>query len=353
MRRLLVVLALSLFGCLGVAAQTAPPQTPKPAAGRLAGVKSWGYQLQRIQPAEIALSAYDLVVVDYSRNGSDAGRFTPAEVKAMQVKPDGGRRIVLAYLSIGEAEDYRFYWEKRWVEPAPLKRKTAAAPGGAAPTSGAGAISTVRIPRLVAPGWLGRENETWSGNYLVRFWYEGWQEVIMHGSTSYLARIQDAGFDGVYLDRVDAYYAIESDREDAARRMVDFVSELASVARAKRPGFMIVPQNAEELLLRQKYLSAIDGVAKEDVLFGGSDDGTPNSSEAVAQTFTKLQPALNAGLPVLVVEYVTDAAAGQSAHAELRSRSMIPYIGPRKLDRLVAPLSTAPTGQSPSVTPKP
>lgn len=346
MRRWIAALFCVYAASYEAGAQTPPSPLPlaKPATGRLAGVKSWGYQLQRVQPAEIAASPYDLVVIDYSRNGVDSGRFTPAEVKAMQVKPDGGRRIVLAYLSIGEAEDYRFYWEKRWVEPAPLKHHSPAP---------AATVATVRIPRLVAPGWLGRENEVWSGNFLVRFWYEGWQEIIMHGSQSYLARIQDAGFNGVYLDRVDAYYAIESDREDAARRMVDFVAELAMVARSKRSDFIIVPQNAEELLLRQKYLSAIDGVAKEDVLFGSSDDGKPNDPQEAERTFEKLQPARKAGLPVLVVEYASDPALALAAEADVKARGMLPYFAPRKLDRLSPPLTTAPaTVQIPQPGPK-
>ena len=36
-----------------------------------------------------------------------------AEVFAtIKIKNNGGKRIVVAYLSIGEAENYRFYWNK-------------------------------------------------------------------------------------------------------------------------------------------------------------------------------------------------------------------------------------------------
>ena len=30
----------------------------------------------------------------------------------LKIKDNGGKRIVIAYLSIGEAEDYRYYWNK-------------------------------------------------------------------------------------------------------------------------------------------------------------------------------------------------------------------------------------------------
>ena len=308
-------------------------EAPAGSGRRLAAVTSWGYQLQNVQVAEIAASPFDLVVIDYSRNGSEARRFTAADVKAMQIKPDGGRRLVISYMSIGEAEDYRYYWKKAWVEPAPLR----AALEGDATAPLAGEPATVRIPRLIAPGWLGRENERWKGNYHVRFWYDGWQELIMRNADSYLNRIIDAGFDGVYLDRVDVYYEIERDAPNSRQWMVNFVEELAALARKRKPGFVVVPQNAEELLREPRYVAAIDGIAKEDLLYGGREQGKRNSERMIASSSVNLKHATDAGLAVLAVEYLGDGAAVVSAASELRSRGVIAYFGPRKLDRLVVP----------------
>ena len=36
----------------------------------------------------------------------------------MQRKPDGSRRLVFGYLSVGEAEDYRWYWPRAWTDDA-------------------------------------------------------------------------------------------------------------------------------------------------------------------------------------------------------------------------------------------
>ncbi len=55
-------------------------------------VKTWGYQLQNIKPAQIARTSYDLVVVDYA---SDDGAFSQAQVDQMKHKPDGSRRLVV------------------------------------------------------------------------------------------------------------------------------------------------------------------------------------------------------------------------------------------------------------------
>lgn len=83
----------------------------KPSAIGTKGAKiaSWAYQLAEIDPKEIAALDVDLVVVDYSADGSDATAFKPADVAAMQSRPDGGRKLVVSYMSIGEAEDYRYY----------------------------------------------------------------------------------------------------------------------------------------------------------------------------------------------------------------------------------------------------
>ncbi len=51
--------------------------------------------------------------------------------------------------------------------------------------------------------------------------------------------------------------------------MVEFVKTLAAYASVRHPGFLIVPQNAEELLKHKDYLNTIDAIAKEDLLYGG------------------------------------------------------------------------------------
>jgi hypothetical protein len=80
-------------------------------------VKSWRYQLQGVNPYVVANSSADLMVIDAF---SDDGAFTKAQVEQMRRKPDGSRRIVLSYMSIGEAESYRWYWPNRssvWLGP--------------------------------------------------------------------------------------------------------------------------------------------------------------------------------------------------------------------------------------------
>ncbi|MHC4103502.1 MAG: endo alpha-1,4 polygalactosaminidase [Planctomycetota bacterium] len=118
---------------------------------------------------------YDIVIIDLFDN--DNIELNAFDVTSLKVKDNGGNRLVIAYMSIGEAEDYRYYWKTSW-ETSP-------------------------------PSWLARENPDWAGNYKVRYWDESWQSIIYGNESSYLAKILNAGFDGVYLDIIDAYEYFE------------------------------------------------------------------------------------------------------------------------------------------------
>ncbi len=117
---------------------------------------------------------YDVIVMDLYQNES---AFSATQIAALRTKPSGARRLVLCYMSIGEAETYRYYWKASWK------------PG--------------------SPSWLEPENPDWAGNYKVRYWDPAWQAIITGNDSSYLKRILDAGFDGVYLDIVDGFEYFE------------------------------------------------------------------------------------------------------------------------------------------------
>ena len=59
------------------------------------------YQLQRINLAAIGQTKFDLVITDYSRDGSDEKKFTPEQTDDLKESLDDPK-TVLAYMSIGE-----------------------------------------------------------------------------------------------------------------------------------------------------------------------------------------------------------------------------------------------------------
>lgn len=119
----------------------------------------------------VTATNYDALIMDLYFN--DGTAFTSAEITQLRNKANGGKRIVISYMSIGEAEDYRSYWNPNW--------------------------NTNR------PNWLDAENPDWPGNYKVKYWKTEWQNIIYGNDGSYLKKILNAGFDGVYLDIIDAF----------------------------------------------------------------------------------------------------------------------------------------------------
>lgn len=118
----------------------------------------------------VAATNYDVIIMDLFHNDES---YTQSEIEQLKNKQNGGKRLVICYLSIGEAEEYRYYWDPTW--------------------------------QVGNPVWLGSENPEWEGNYKVKYWNSDWQSIIYGNSNSYLKKILDAGFDGAYLDLIDAF----------------------------------------------------------------------------------------------------------------------------------------------------
>jgi cysteinyl-tRNA synthetase len=268
----------------------------------LAAAKSWGYQLQNIKPEAITNAPYDVFVIDYSGDGTDEHAFTAEEIARLKRKPDGSRRIVLAYLSIGEAETYRYYWRPEWDTAA------------------------------LAPPWLVAANKRYRTNILVRYWVDDWQAIVFRGENNYLDRILGAGFDGVYLDRVDVQQEFETENPAAREQMIAFVKSIAAHARSRKPGFLVVPQNAEELLNDADYRAVIDGIAKEDLLFGDGRSKHPNAPERIAAGVFHLKQMTGDRKPVFVVEYLDKPEDIVAARKQIEGYGFIPHFAKRGLD---------------------
>ncbi|MEZ5817756.1 MAG: endo alpha-1,4 polygalactosaminidase [Hyphomicrobiaceae bacterium] len=269
-------------------------------SGRLGPIKAWHYQLKRLDLALAARSDADIIVMDHSRNGRASGLYRPEEIEGLRARPGKAERRVLAYLSVGEAEEYRFYWNPDW------KRER--------------------------PAWLMGENCRWPDNYLVRFWMDAWKDIIFRGRESYLAQILAAGFDGVYLDRVDAYWDLRKTAPGGRAKMIDLVVELSHMARRLKPGAIVVVQNAEDLLSDRRYRAAIDGIAKEDLLYGVEGTGQRNAASEIDWSLGQLKRLAAEGKPVLVVEYLQDAQTMARARRELEDHGFVAAFADRTLD---------------------
>lgn len=170
----------------------------------------------------------------------------------------------------------------------------------------------------VAPSWLGRTNREWEDNYKVRYWDPAWQQVLI----SYVDKLVDIGFDGVYLDIIDAFsywsdpvqlrMAGEScqpiPEAEAARLMIELVLRVAYHARVTRgaSNFQVIPQNGEDILrydVEGNYLMTINGIGIEDLFYDELDEVDTEETE---ERLANIRQIRDAGKLVLVVDYVDD-----------------------------------------------
>jgi cysteinyl-tRNA synthetase, unknown class len=319
-RRLFILTVVSATAYLTTLIPAPRSSLPAREGVSLANVRSWGYQLQDASSDRIA-SSIDMLVIDSQISSSQFETLSFDAIQRFKQRPDGTQRLVLAYLSVGEAETYRFYWQSHW--------------------------------KLFAPSWLGPENNEWKGNFRVRFWETGWQnlivvakptlldrglERIMPARQPYLDRILDAGFDGVYLDRVDAYYEWQKTRPGSEAAMIALVTQISTYAKARKPGFLVIPQNAEELLTHSHYRRQIDAIAKEDLFFGASHKEQANAANDVADSLALLNRIRLEKKPIFVVEYLTEQNLRSSAKARATTQGYILHFAQRALKSPPEPL---------------
>ncbi len=234
-------------------------------------IESWAYVLQHPSVPLLAESPYRLIVIDYSKDGSDSKRFTSKDLAVMH----RFNKTVLCYFSIGEAEAYRFYWKKDWND--------------------------------TPPRFLGPENPDWAKNYKVKYWREDWWEMALR---PYLDRILEAGFDGVYLDIVDAYWFWHEQGMDVQTTSDDMIKLIARIADycRKRAGqnFIVCPQNGMGVfdscspVYRDLYFKKVDMVGLESLLFNIYSENDRDYRIKLARELAQ------AGKTILDVEYIDE-----------------------------------------------
>lgn len=122
---------------------------------------------------KVAETNFDLILIDLYYLSFP---YTQSELQNLQTKKNGGKRLVICYLNIGAAENWRNYWQPEWKKGNPK--------------------------------WLKKEYKGYDNEIYVEFWEPKWQKIMFGNENSYLKKIIDAGFDGVFLDNVEAYYAL-------------------------------------------------------------------------------------------------------------------------------------------------
>jgi cysteinyl-tRNA synthetase len=311
LKPLLFMGALSTI--LGGCALAAEAFAPKSMAYVLQADKLGGSRAEVVK--KLANCDRDLLVLDAAFS-TDDGEWTPAEIAALHAGK-AGRRVV-AYVSIGEAEDYRPYWQKHWDANRDGK------------------------PDASAPKFLDTENPDWKGNYRVRYWQPAWQQIMLPAVDRVLAQ----SFDGIYLDIVDAFEFYEYDpvkkdwRDDLPNPetgrtyredMIVWVRTIAERARAKRPGFLVIPQNAAQLLDHADYRALINGIGVEDLFVAGKKLRGEKETRFILGFLKKLAPLEK---PVLVIDYPKSPTIHAAAFAQAARHGFTLLLTDRELTTL-------------------
>ncbi|MBK6346754.1 MAG: endo alpha-1,4 polygalactosaminidase [Bacteroidales bacterium] len=289
-------------------------------AGPLSKVDFWAYQIDALDLPEsigsLCSSHYDLLVIDQQRSlkGSE-GYETQADVSRIRnsLNSSGGKKIVVCYIDVGQAEGYRYYWQAGW--------------------------------ETGNPEWLlDPDPDGWNDSYGVKFWSPEWKTIMKH----YIGRIIDDGYDGIYLDWLMIYeFAPVLDQAqkeglDVRKELTAFIGELAGYARGRKPGFLLIAQNAPELGNDTGYTRLFDAIAQEDIWYDGSGDPDnggeegdfpvdPLDSEKLINDLALWQ---NKGIPVFNVEYAVKPGNVDRAYQLGSQHQYRTYVTQRLLNKL-------------------
>jgi len=249
-------------------------------------VDDWFYQLQVSDYEVLANSKYDLLVIDGDPPFHDLNQNVVSRMKC----GGDGEKFLLSYLSVGQAENYRDYWQADWD--------------------------------VGNPAWIAYADEFWIGDYFVRYWNSEWQQIILNRVDAMV----DRGFDGLYLDVIDAYEFFEPERPNAREDMRQLIETIAARARARsgNPDFGIFVQNAEELveLVGPQWIEPLTGLGKEEPFFWAMDDMVDTDQRFWNDHY--LSQWVAAGRLVLTVDYVVEQDNINEAYFEARQRGYVP-----------------------------
>lgn len=293
----------------------------------LENTRFWAYQLQKQDRGnnidKLANSHYDMLVIDQTRSlKGDEDYDSKKDVSRLKKSSNSrsGRKLVVCYIDVGEAESYRWYWQQDW--------------------------------EIGNPDWIVAEDpDGWDENYPVKFWRQEWTDIMKES----INRIVEDGYDGIYLDWLEVYAfervaeAAEAEGLDPIAELTKFVGELRGYAREKKPDFLFIAQNAAELGTFAGYTEFFDAIAQEAIWFDGTGD--PDSSKQPGdepwdpdesqELLYQLEEWQKLDKPIFNVEYAQQQSNVNRAYKLGKDNGLTTYVTLRPLDRLT---STPPPG---------
>ena len=178
----------------------------------LSEINTWLCVYSCIRARNIVNTEFDLVDVD-------PDEFTYDDI--FNIK--NSDKIIIAYISIGEAEEYRYYWD----------------------------------PNV---DYLLEENPDWPECWYVDYSSKEWQDMIIY---NYIPQIKEKGFDGLFIDTVDTYHLVDKYPNCSKENMISFIKNISFIHKSLE--FYIILQNGLEIA--SEIVDYIDGICFEETYY--------------------------------------------------------------------------------------
>ena len=227
----------------------------------LSDVSYFAYQLQGLDVDgavdALVMSNYDMLILEPSNTETGMEWFDTADMVTRCKSSSGAtlaNKIVVAYINVGEAEEWRTYWQSWWEAPTETE---------------------AGVPDFIVEA----DPDGWAGNYPVAYWDSRWQDIIINDENSLLRKAIEDGFDGIFMDWVAGFEEAgivaraAADGVDPQVEMINFIQAIRDTARRYNPDFYVIAQNASDLYVgHPEYFAVIDAISQESLHFGGDSD---------------------------------------------------------------------------------
>ncbi len=314
----------------------------------LSNITYWTYNIQEVdsprQHDALVNSCYDLYVLEIvttevGKENFDIGGLLH-DIRESNLNLRGIEPIILAYVDVGQLEDWRWYFDPNWGVGNPV--------------------------------WIvGEDPNEWEGNYPVAYWHPDWENIAIYGyqGRSLVEETLVHGFDGIYMDWVEAFsdeqvlgkakvdFNLTGNAEAKAKTaelMFNFIEKIRNYAQSESANanvdYLVVAQNASDLYSFNptRYQQIIDAIALEAIWFDGHADvdwDDPDGYNVHTNTFypgwteqvlSDLEP-MKGILPIFCVEYAQDLGGvnfGTQAYALADEQGFTAYASRRSLSQL-------------------
>jgi polysaccharide biosynthesis protein PelA len=251
------------------------------------------------------------ILLDYS---PDSNPVTDKEVSCYRMAildPDNhpdlsilsDHAVKIAYLSVGEAEDFRSYW-----------------------------------PDIKSSKWILGQNENWPGDYLVDPTSSEWRNLLLE---KVIPEIVGQGFQGLMLDMLDAVDTLAQQDPGKAQEYQQGMIELVFAIHSQFPQLLLISNNGFTIL--NEIAPALAGLLVEGLFW--MPDFEKGGYKATPHQWTRDKIAILTPLmesyyvPVFDLEYIDPAQHSKmkKISKDVRQLGYKPYFAEKELNQFYQP----------------